>query len=46
MPRSGLNKSGEQNTQRELTTEKWTIEKLVDEFVAKLEVCITHCQEI
>jgi hypothetical protein len=46
MPRQGFNSKGEQNTQRELSSERWTIEKLVNEFERMLEICITHCQEI
>eukprot|EP00956_Cyclotella_meneghiniana_P028855 scaffold68305_cov22-Cyclotella_meneghiniana.AAC.1 len=46
MPRQGTNSKGEQNTQRELADERWTIERLVDEFKMMLEVCVKHCQEI
>jgi hypothetical protein len=43
---SGTDKNGNQNTQCELTTEVWTIKKLVDEFVKQMEICIPHYQEI
>ena len=42
MPRQGTNSKGEQNTQRELADERWTIERLVDEFKRMLEVCVKH----
>ena len=31
---------------RELTTKRYSIAKLVDEFIRALNICIKHCQEI
>jgi hypothetical protein len=45
-PCQGVNKKGEQNKQRELVSTKYSVAKLCDEFIAKLKVCVKHCQEI
>ena len=46
--RSGVNSKGEQNKQRELSSEWWTIEQLVTKFKFKeqMKICLPHCQEI
>jgi hypothetical protein len=45
-PCQGVNKKGEQNKQQELVSTKYSVTKLFDEFLAKLKVCVKHCQEI